>query len=450
VSASDLTVHAARAPLHVLHVGAGRGRVIEGVEERAWRSLDVDLPSALAGRPLAAIAEGSARIDTSAVVWADVLVLALPLATIPACLDCSVAHTDDLELIAHARETGHTGRRPVDQMVRGLQMAAERDPHQWRSRGIVVDVTDDALADSPEIEWSLIRRLLATADRVIAADPAAAAAARREGAAPDRVTIADTGPAGRGPRLEALWQAAAAHDPARLGRRVALRAADALAAARLAARQAAGLPAWDPPDADDPLVSVVIPVTDEPADIVERAIASALACAGVRLEIVVAGALGSAAMTVCADGEDGRVRRVAVDGGSSARAFAAAVDAASGAWIAPLDPSSLMAEEHPSTLLEVVREYELDAVYAQTLLVADGEPAGLLGSWPPSRGGLARDASLFSAALRAFRPDPDAPDDGDDPCWNLWRRWVEAGAKLASIDGPLALREARLPIWVAR
>jgi hypothetical protein len=203
-------------------------------------------------------------------------------------------------------------------------------------------------------------------------------------------------------------------------------------------------------DVDGPLVSVVIPVGDEPADIVERAIASALACPGVRLEIVVAGHPGSAATTVRPDGDDRRVRRLSIAASSPAQAFAAGVDAASGTWIAPLDPWSLMAEEHPATLLEVVREYGLDAVYAQTLLVTDGEPARLVGAWPPARDTLARDASLFAGALRAFRPDPDAEEDGDDPCWNLWRRWMDAGVRLASIEGPLAIRDAGLPAWGAR
>jgi len=449
LSAPAPAVATASTPLRVLRVGAGAGRAPVGVLERVWRSLDIELPSALAQRPLAAIAQGLARIDTSAIAWADVVVLGLPFATIPVCLDCGLTEPDGGDPIEHAREAGHTWRRPTDEVVRGLVLAGERDPGLWRGRGIVVELHGDPMAGAPDVERDLVGRLIRMADRVIASSAAAAAAARREGAGQDRIMTVGDGPTGPVTRLEALRLAAAASDPGRLARRLAIRAADAEAAARLAARQAVGLPAWDPADADDPLVSVVILVADEPVDIVERAISSALACPGVRLEVVVAGAPGSAAMTAVVAGGEARVRRVPVAVGPPAHAFAAAVDAAAGAWIAPLDPWSLLVEEHPKTLLEVVREYGLDAVYAQTLLVAAGEPTGLVGAWPPARDALARDASLFSAALRDFRPDSDAEDDGHDPCWNLWSRWMEAGARLASIDGPLALHEVPPPVPVS-
>jgi hypothetical protein len=189
-------------------------------------------------------------------------------------------------------------------------------------------------------------------------------------------------------------------------------------------------------------VTVVVVAGREPLAIVSRAIASVLACTGVRLEVVVAGGPGSAAVGAVVEAADPRVRHAPAVGESTGEALAAGMDAAAGAWIAPLDAGSVMAEDHPSTLLGVALEHGLDAVYAQTLLVADGEPVGLLGAWPPAADTIAPDASLLRAALRAFRPDPDATADGEDPHWNLWRRLSDAGARLASIDQPLALREA--------
>ena len=442
MSATGPAADAVRAPLRVLRVGAGGGQVPEGVEERRWPSLDVELPAALAGRPLAAIAAGTARIDVSPVTWADVLVLRGPFATIPACLDCGLADADDAVLVEHAREAGHTWRRPIDQMVRGLVMALEREPALLRSRGLVVELPGDPADGVPDAELDLVRALLRAADRVLAPDAGAAAAASRLGAIEGRVVVVDPSAAGDASRRAALLAAAAARDPRRRRRRLELRAADAAASSRLRDRAVAGLPAWDPEAAIDPLVSVVIAAGSEPAAIVGRAVASALACPGVRLEVLVAGGPASAAAAVVAEAGDPRVRLQSVASASVAAALAAGIDGAAGAWIAPLDARSLMAEEHPATLLEVVREHGLDAVYAQTLLVADGEPAGLVGAWPPAADAIAPDASLFSAGLRAFRPDPDAPADGEDPHWNLWRRWSEAGARLASVDAPLALREA--------
>jgi hypothetical protein len=322
-------------------------------------------------------------------------------------------------------------------------MVAEAAPGTWRDRGRVVELgPGDPLAAAPPVEHDLVRLLLRTADAVLVPDETTAAAACTAGADPERVVALADGAAGAEVRCRELRRAAAAHDPARLARRLALREADATAAASLAERAALGLPAWDPDAADAGRVTVVVPVTDEPADTVGRAVGSALACAGVRLDVVVAGSPGSAARAAAEGAADPRVSWVPARAPGRAAALAAGIDGAGGDWIAPLDPSSLLAEEHPATLLEAVREHRLDACYAQTLLVGDGEPRALLGAWPPSPDAVAHDASLFSAALRAFAVDPDAEADGEDPRWNLWRRWAAAGARLASMDGPLAIREA--------
>jgi len=434
-------------PLHVLRVGAPASRVPDGVVERAWRSVDVELPAAAAPRPMEALADGTARIDTAPIAWADVVLLALPLTTVPVCLDCGATGPDGDEPLAHALETGHAWRRASDRLVRGLVLAGARDPGLWLARGLVVELRGDPVAEVPAVERDLVRLLLARADGVIAATQVAAAAARREGVAEGRLTLATDGSAGDAARVTALRRAAAAQDPDRLDRRRALRAADAIQSERLAARRARGLPAWDPdaPDDEDPLVSIVIPVADEPQAVVERAIASALACGDVRLEVVVAGAAGSAAARPADGGDDGRVRRIVVGEGSPAAVLAAGLDAAAGAWIAPLDPWATPVPEGPATLLAVAREYGLDAVYAQAIQVSAGAPVGVVGAWPATRTTFVPDALLFSAGLRGFRPDPDAAADGDGAWWNLWRRWSEAGARLASIDEPLALCEVPGP-----
>ena len=102
---------------------------------------------------------------------------------------------------------------------------------------------------------------------------------------------------------------------------------------------------------------------------------------------------------------------------------------------------SVFADGHVAGLLALAIEHQLDVVYGQTLLVDGGEVVGVAGDWPPTSNSVALDATLFSAALRAIRPDPGAAAEGDEPRWNLVRRWMEAGVRIANVEEAVTLRD---------
>ena len=387
-------------PLRALVVGRDAGAPpAVSVETRAWRSVDVAVPGPFAGRPGEAVRLGLAEIDTSPLLWADVLVIRGPLATLPVCDVCGLWSVDEAELLRHSESTGHEWRRPADAMVRALVEAIDRDRALLRGRGLVYEA---APPEPQEADlYAILRRL---ADVVV--EPGAPRSSWRHAATSPRAV-----------------------------ERLAIRTRDAALAVERADRRDRGLPSWDPAEADDPLVSVVIPVAGEPGAAVERAIRSALGSDGVRIEVVVAGDHRSNLPVA-----DGRVRFVAARGGW-AEALSAALDAAAGSWIAPLDPTSVFADGHVAGLLSVALEHQLDVVYGRTLLVDGGEIVGVAGDWPPTAGSVALDATLFLTALRAIRPDPGAAAEGDDPRWNLVQRWLEAGVRIANVEEAVTLRD---------
>lgn len=441
----------AEPPLRVLRVGSSPHPAPRGVEERTWESLDVHLPGALVDRPVEAARAGQAACDVGALALADAIVVRPPYATVPVCLACDAWAPDEPGLADHLRATGHPWRRPHEVAVRVLFETALREADPWRGRALVLEMDDDP-APGPG-EQDLVELLARQATLVLARGASGAQAALRLGAPADRIVEA----AGDAERLAALQAAVHAADPAGAARRRSLRQADAQVAAVIAERQARGLPAWDHDGEGVPLVSAVLPVVAESQALVERALASMLAAEGGRLEILVAGGPSSCAAVCAAAAGDPRVRHVAAPDAPDpsspqgladpavtreagrALALEAAFAVAAGAWIALLMPESVWVPEHPAALVELALEHGLDLLHGQTLLVAEGEVAGVLGSWPPSQTALAPDAAILSAALRVVRPDPGAAAAGETAAWNLWRRCLEAGARAANAEEPLAL-----------
>jgi hypothetical protein len=482
----------AAPPLRALLIGQGSDPGFSTtVEIRHWRSIDVALPSGLLGRPLEAFRRGLAELDTSPLIWADVLVMRNWYATVCACLSCPVASLEEAVLVEHCALSGHEWRRPHEGLVRALIETIDRRPGVLRGSGLVYVLDADPWAiaageggdggaDHPglALELDLVRLLLRSADVVVAATPEAAVAARREGshentlvvvpptadhrARPDAWLRAAARP-GSGRLLGAGAPATvvartAAESAQRRDRRNEICALDEAAAATMAERHASGLPSWNEADAIDPLVSVVIPTVDESSEAIERAIRSALDTVGVRIEVVVAGLPDSGAEEAVRRSGDPRVRFVEIGAASGAAdldpagdawrcatwatATAAANDAARGTWLAPLEPSSVWVPGHIATLLAVAIEHGLEVVYGATLLVRAGEVVGQVGSWPPAAESIAHDAALITAGLRAISPDPESWRDGDDPTWNLWRRYVEIGVRMGNIEEPVTLRDA--------
>lgn len=231
-----------------------------------------------------------------------------------------------------------------------------------------------------------------------------------------------------------------------LAHRGAVRAADATADARLARargdRAACGAP--DP----EPLVTVVIPVIDEPASLVERAITSVLASTWSRIEVVVATAVGAGTANAPGSGALAAVRHVAVDQPPdlprdpeaarcawTAALLRAALASTDGAWIAPLSPEGRFERDHVEVLLGVALENDLELVYGQARIEADGASIDL-GSWPPIADAvLTLGTELFARPLADLVPfDGEAWRDGEATGWSFWRRVAAAGARMASIE----------------
>ena len=442
----------AEAPtLHALLIGPGSAPSGSSILVRHWRSVDVDVPSDLLGEPLQACRLGQAAIDTSPLIWADVLVLRNWYATAAACLGCDLASLDEAILREHAAASGHEWRRPFEGLVRALLQALDREPFLLRGRGLVYELdvdpwllTDDRVGDilGLSLELDLVRHLLRSADVVVATSPEAAAAARREGA-PDVAMVPSA--AGDVPARGSAWLRAAARAgtgrlltagaPAtsvaataaearrRLEHRREVRRLDAIAAATISRRREAGLSSWDDADAIDPLVSVIIATLDEPIEMTERAILSALDTEGVRVEIILAGLAGSSAAAAIERIGDPRVRLVEVAEPATSTEFArGSQEWRDSAWATAITAAA-------------------DAALG-TWIVRSGEVVGRVGSWPPTPDSVADDASLIAVSLRVLRPDVDSWRDGERPAWNLWRRYLEIGARIGNIEEPITLRNA--------
>jgi hypothetical protein len=474
---------AGQESLHALVIGAGSlPPPSSGIICRPWPSLDVALPREFHGQPLLACLARAAEFDTTPLAWADILVLRNSYAVAAACFSCPTVSVDEAVLLAHAAETGHEWRRPCEGLVFGLVDALVREPRLMRGRAIVYELDEDPWASAaagggapPEPDLELVRLLLRVADLVIVRGEDALTAALREDA---REVVALPADGDADARAEAWRRGArragtgmlqnAGGSPAavesnleeagrRLDERLARRARDRDAAVSLAGLRAAAGVCWTEVDAIDPLVSVVIATVDEPDSLVELSIRSALDTNGVRVEVVVAGAPGAGGQEAVRRLADPRVVHVEVTDGDRddaaipgtpawrdsrrGRAMRAAHRAARGSWLAPLAPGSVFLPNHVALLLEVALENGLEIVYGEKLLASSGHVVGRVGSWPPAPDSVAHDTVLFAGAFRSVEPDGDAWLDGEDVTWNLWRRWLDLGARMGNVEEVVTVQE---------
>jgi hypothetical protein len=476
------------APLRALLIGAANAPPPEsGIVARPWPSIDVSLPGAFVGQPLRACRDGLAEFDTTPLTWADIVVFRNSYATAATCQSCAIAATEEATLVDHALKTGHEWRRPYEGLVRGLVEALDRQPQLLRGRALVYELDLDPWSREPAVvehegvalELDFVRLLLRTADLVVARTPEAASAARREGAREIALVASHDGDSTRA----AAWRRAAARAGIgrlvmsgasadtvvgatrtaawRLDHRLRFRSLDEAAAVAIAGRRTGSGVCWNEADAIDPLVSVVIPVVDEPSPLVESAIRSALDIEGVRVEVIVAALPGTGGADAIARVADARVRCVEVaeppttldlwpgssawDESARGAAMAVAHDAARGTWLAPLEPRSVFVRGRIPLLLSVAIEHGLEIVYGRTLLASAGQVIGQVGSWPPGPDSIAHDAALIAGALRAIRPDAEAWREGEDATWNLWRRYLELGARTGNIEDTVTVRDVPEP-----
>lgn len=241
-------------------------------------------------------------------------------------------------------------------------------------------------------------------------------------------------------------EAAASLAHRRAARTVAARAADVLAGLR-----GGGATCWPPQDAQAPLVTVIVPVWDDPDALVRRAVESALAGTYRPLEVLLVAESGRlAAFEAIARAPGVRVVPATLPAArgdetadrwaATASLVAAGITAATGAWIAPLSPEVAFEPDHVATLLEVATEHGLELVYGQAIIHAGSQARVALGAWPPNPDGvLTFGTELFHRSLAGVVPiDPESWREAQAPGWAFWAGLLDAGARVAGIEHPVS------------
>ena len=225
---------------------------------------------------------------------------------------------------------------------------------------------------------------------------------------------------------------------------------DAVQAARMLEAGRGGSDVCWPAGADDnPLVTVIIPTHDRDRTIADRPIASALAQAYTNLEILVVGDDATPeTVDVVRSVQDPRIRfvqlpargRCSVDP-ERARLMLGSwqynhgLTLARGRWIVLQGDHDELTPGHVETLLAAAVEHRLELVYGTSWMEesADG-PWHRIGEWPPRPGGFRAGAALYSAGLRHMHLDDECWRDGESRDWGLWRRMLDAGVRMGSVD----------------
>jgi glycosyltransferase involved in cell wall biosynthesis len=213
-------------------------------------------------------------------------------------------------------------------------------------------------------------------------------------------------------------------------------------------------PAPDP--AADPLVTVRIPTYGAVDTLVERALPSALNGRHRNIEVIVVSdgpqpharqALGAV--------KDPRLRYLELPErpvyASGAKAFwqtagiyaiNAALDAARGDFIAPLDHDDAFTYQHVDHLLDGLRQTGADFIFGQGMAERADKTWIGVGSMPLRFGHILHGSVLYSSRLAHLRYDPhswliDEPGD-----WNLWRRIAQMDAHVVHVDEPVIMHFA--------
>lgn len=238
-----------------------------------------------------------------------------------------------------------------------------------------------------------------------------------------------------------------------LAHRRRIRRESAEAPERLAALRGEREMCWPAEDADGPLVSVVVPATESPVSLVERALRSVLQQDYPEIEAVVAAAPDPELSAMIDRLADDRLRLVDVTtppdlpadpvwrhSALEAAALAAGAGAARGSWIAPLGPESEFTPDHVSLLLDTAAEYGLEFVYGQARVALEGAAPFMLGAWPPiAQGVLTLGSELYSARLHEVASyDPEAWRELGSAPWTQWSAFIRAGVRMANAEAVVA------------
>lgn len=106
---------------------------------------------------------------------------------------------------------------------------------------------------------------------------------------------------------------------------------------------------------------------------------------------------------------------------------------AKGAWIAPLDDDDEFAEDHVERILDLARTERAELAYGALIQrdVAENENR-LIFSDPPQVDAFSFQSTLYLAGLRFFEYDEESWRVDEPGDWNLARRMVTAGVRMAA------------------
>jgi hypothetical protein len=213
-----------------------------------------------------------------------------------------------------------------------------------------------------------------------------------------------------------------------------------------AAREAADYS--EPYDADEPLVSIVVPTWNNATALRDIALPAALGQTYQHFEIVIVGDCATDEVAAAATSTgDPRVRfhnntyrgpypdvprQLWLSSGTPAYNAGAAL--ARGAWIAPMSDDDPWATDHLERLLEKARTDRLEFVFGKIRMHWPDGRVEVLGRFPPEHGQIGLQAALLHRGLRLFELEFgdalfDVPND-----WGVIRRMMRAGVRMGHVD----------------
>jgi glycosyltransferase involved in cell wall biosynthesis len=211
-------------------------------------------------------------------------------------------------------------------------------------------------------------------------------------------------------------------------------------------------PSYDEPfEADDPLVSVVIPTYQRYELLVERAIPSIQAQTYPNVEIVVVGDMApedTERRLIELDLPNLRYSNLTFRGPypSDKQRFwqvagipphNEAIQQARGMWIAHLNDDDALHPDHIATLVELARSKRAELAYGQITQFAPNGERTVLCRFPPDLAAFGLQSAIYHHGLRFIEMElADALFDqpGD---WSLCRRMLRAGVRVAFVERPL-------------
>lgn len=226
-------------------------------------------------------------------------------------------------------------------------------------------------------------------------------------------------------------------------RKRSFRAGDRARLARIRRSASYETPYRDP----EPLISVIMATYDRAEVLLERALPSVLSQDYGRWELLIIGdgmderqarllrAIPDPRvffhnLTTRGRYPDGYVRWNVV--GSKPTNFGLRI--ARGSWVSHLDDDDAYTPSHVSRLLGLARERRVEWVHGNVLLrPLDAAGEVCIGSAVPTMGRIASASTLFHAALKTLRYNPQAWRYGYPCDWDRWERFLEAGVTHAHL-----------------